>query len=162
MSLVVCKLPKAGLGNQLFPLMKAKIFAHLNDLPIIVTGYHQLKIGPYLRGEKSKRNYNRYFNFQKNIFGELSDQRRLKKNEGLPICSEHELEKINENENAQLTIYLYDKIPHWNNYFSELKNFREVTIGLFFDSITQNIKKKFLLNSSLVLAFIYAWAILES
>jgi hypothetical protein len=142
MSLVLCKLPKAGLGNQLFPLMRAKIFAHLNDLPIIVTGYHQIKIGPYLRRERSKRNYDHYFNFQKNFFGELSDKWRLNKNKELPTYSDRELEKINENEKVQPTIYLYDKIPHWNDYFSELKNFREITIDLFFDSITQNIKKK--------------------
>ncbi|HEX4374031.1 MAG TPA: alpha-1,2-fucosyltransferase [Puia sp.] len=142
MSLVVCKLPKAGLGNQLFPLMRAKIFAHLNDLPIVVTGYHQLKIGPYLRGERSKRNYNRYFNFQKNIFGELSDQRRLRKNKALPICSEHSLEKMSENESSRPTIYLYDKIPHWSDYFAELKNFREIALHIFYGSITENIKKK--------------------
>jgi hypothetical protein len=34
MSVVVCQLPKAGPGNQLFVLMKAHVFAHLNGLPI--------------------------------------------------------------------------------------------------------------------------------
>jgi len=38
MSIVVCELPKAGLGNQLFPLVKAAVFAELNGLPLIVTG----------------------------------------------------------------------------------------------------------------------------
>jgi hypothetical protein len=148
MSLVVCKLPKAGLGNQLFPLMRAKVFAHLNDLPIIVTGYHQLKIGPYLRGERSKRNYNHYFNFQKNIFGELSDQWRLNKNKTLPVCSEHPLEKMDENENSRPAIYLYDKIPHWSDYFVELKNFHEIAPALFYNSVTENIKKKISLQQA--------------
>ncbi len=73
MSVVVCKLPKAGLGNQLFPLMHAFVFAKLNNLPVIVTGYHQLKIGPYIRREKNKRQYKGYFTFQKNIAGEYRD-----------------------------------------------------------------------------------------
>ena len=52
MSVVVCKLPQAGLGNWLFCLMKAKVFAEMYQLPLIIIGYHQLKIGPYLRFEK--------------------------------------------------------------------------------------------------------------
>jgi hypothetical protein len=40
MSVVICKLPKAGLGNQLFPLMRAYTFAHLNNLPGMVPGSH--------------------------------------------------------------------------------------------------------------------------
>jgi hypothetical protein len=53
MSIVICKLPKSGLGNQLFPLMHAMVFAHINQMPLKIIGYHQFKIGPYLRNEKS-------------------------------------------------------------------------------------------------------------
>src|SRR5665647_589640 len=79
MSIVICKLPKAGLGNQLFPLMRAYTFAHLNQLPVIVTHYQQLKIGPWLRGEKTKRNYNGFLTFQKNIIAGQLDKWKLKK-----------------------------------------------------------------------------------
>ena len=79
MSIVICKLPKAGLGNQLFPLMHAFLFGKLNGLPVVVTGYHQLKIGPYLRREKSKRRYNDYFIFQKSILGECLDWWKIKR-----------------------------------------------------------------------------------
>jgi hypothetical protein len=47
--------------------MNALVFGKLNNLPVIIIGYHQLKIGPYLRKEKIKRKYNGYFTFQKNI-----------------------------------------------------------------------------------------------
>ncbi|HEY4875226.1 MAG TPA: alpha-1,2-fucosyltransferase [Puia sp.] len=142
MSVVVCKLPRAGLGNQLFPLMKAHVFAHLNNLPIIVTGYHQFKIGPYLRGEKSKRNYNDYFNFQKNIFGELSDKWKLKKNNDLKICPEHLLEKIDDDKIGKSKIYFYSEIPHWSDYFGQLKNYRKLAVDLFYNLLSKNIKKK--------------------
>jgi hypothetical protein len=141
MGLVVCKLPKAGLGNQLFPLMKAHVFAHLNNLPIIITGYHQFKIGPYLRGEKSKRNYNDYFNFQKNIFGELADKWKLKKSNDLKICPEHSLEKIADDKTGESKIYLYGEIPHWSDYFGQLKNYRELVVNLFYNLLSKNIKK---------------------
>jgi Glycosyl transferase family 11 len=142
MSLVVCKLPKAGLGNQLFPLMKAHVFAHLNNFPIIIIGYHQFKIGPYLRGEKSKRNYNGYFNFQKNVIGELADKWKLKKNKNLQVLSEHSLEKIGNEKSNESKIYLYNEIPHWKDYFGDLKNYRELVINLFYTLISENIKKK--------------------
>jgi hypothetical protein len=142
MSLVVCKLPKAGLGNQLFPLMKAQVFAHLNNLPIIITGYHQIKIGPYLRGEKSKRNYNGYFNFQKNIFGELADKWKLNISKNLQVCREHSLNKIADDKIGESKIYLYSEIPHWKDYFGGLKNYRELIVNLFYSLISENIKKK--------------------
>ena len=67
MSLVVCKVPKAGLGNQLFPVMKAHVFGSLNHQPVVVIGYNQIKPGPYLRREKSKRKYAGSFTYQKNF-----------------------------------------------------------------------------------------------
>jgi len=73
MSRVVCILPKAGLGNQLFPLLNALVFGKLNDLPVTIIGYHHLKIGPYLRKEKIKRRYRGYFRFQKSVLGEAYD-----------------------------------------------------------------------------------------
>jgi glycosyl transferase family 11 len=148
MSLVVCKLPKAGLGNQLFPLMRAHVFAHLNNLPTIVTGYHQIKIGPYLRGEKSKRNYNGYFNFQKNFFGELSDKWKLNKNKNLQLCPEHSLNKIADDKIAGSKIYFYSEIPHWKDYFGDLKNYRELVADIFYSLISQNIKKKISLQKA--------------
>jgi hypothetical protein len=148
MSLVVCKLPKAGLGNQLFPLMKAHVFAHLNNFPIIITGYHQFKIGPYLRGEKSKRNYKGYFNFQKNVFGELLDKWKLKKNKNLQVCPEHSLEKITDNEIAESKIYLYSEIPDWKDYFGDLKNYRGLVVNLFYSLISKSIKKNFFLQQA--------------
>lgn len=81
-SFVVCKLAKAGLGNQLFPLLEALIFADINNLPVKVIGYHQFKMGPYLRGEKSKHKYTGYFTFQRNFFAEKLDAFLIKKKKG--------------------------------------------------------------------------------
>jgi len=141
MSLVVCKLPKAGLGNRLFPLMKAQVFAHLNNLPVTITGYHQFKFGPYLRGEKSKRNYYGNFNFEKNIFGELADKWRAR-SRNLQICREHPLEEIAPDTDLKSRMYLYGEIPPWNNYFGGLKDYRELVINLFYALVSKGIIKK--------------------
>ena len=138
-SAVICKLPKTGLGNQLFPLMKAIIFAHINKLPIIITGYHRLRIGPLLRGEKSTRNYRNYFTFQKSLFGEWLDRLQEKKLEKAVVRAEPSLtDKIEEFDGA--TTFIFQKIPHWDNYFDQLKERRELAIELFWKHLTQDVK----------------------
>lgn len=127
MSRVVCRLPKAGLGNQLFPLLKAFVFAELNGLPVTVTGYHQLKIGPWLRREKTKRQYSGYFTFQKNLVAALAEERKILNNNN---------EKINEPEVAKIDIqqnthYVFSAMSHWENYFEGLKENRALVKELF-------------------------------
>jgi Glycosyl transferase family 11 len=137
MGVVVCKLPKAGLGNQLFPLMKAYTFAQLNNLPVIVTDYHQLKAGVYLRREKYKRNYSGYFIFQKNIIAEQLDKWRLGRYKKKEIVDEHELLAIEKNEVK--TCYVFSQIPHWNDYFGKLKEYRPLVIDLFWKLLSKQI-----------------------
>ncbi|MBX2939210.1 MAG: alpha-1,2-fucosyltransferase [Ferruginibacter sp.] len=134
MSLVWCKIPKAGLGNQLFPLLHAAVFAHINDLPLHVTGYHQIKIGPYLRSEKVKRHYAGYFIFQKNVLAErllhiwLSVQCRFSK-----VIPEPELRKLSNHPKNE--VYIFEALPSSNYYFEQLKPHRTLVKKLFLDMI---------------------------
>lgn len=137
-SIVWCKMPKAGLGNQLFPLMKALVFANLNNLPLVVTHYHQLKIGPYLRGEKTKRNYQNYFSFQKGIFGERMDRLKVRPGNYHRFVEEPELKQIS----SKATLYCFQQIPHWKDYFGGLKKHRELVIELFYKILTPKIKER--------------------
>jgi hypothetical protein len=138
MSIVVCKLPKAGLGNQLFPLMKALLLGKINNLPVIVVGYNQLKIGPYLRMEKTKRKYSNYFIFQKGIVGEQLDKWRITKNKKLPI----EIEPVVEYKGTVDKLFEYNAIPHWEDHFTQLKDHRDLVIELLSKHIKPNIKKQ--------------------
>ncbi len=125
MSIVVCNLPKAGLGNHLYPLMNAYVFAALNDVPVIVIGYHHLKIGPYIRKEKIKRKYRGYFRFQKNILGEKFDQLRvylLKKR--LITVNEPPVKKLGK-EDLKNKIFIFEKLPTYHDYFIHLKDHRD-------------------------------------
>ncbi|MCX6322754.1 MAG: hypothetical protein NTZ41_00960 [Sphingobacteriales bacterium] len=126
MSRVVCILPKAGLGNQLFPLLNALVFGKLNDLPVTIIGYHHLKIGPYLRKEKIKRRYRGYFRFQKSVFGEAYDsflcKRAIKNNnciyEPELICYEKEM--------IRNKVFVFEKLPTYHDYFIHLKPHRSL------------------------------------
>src|SRR4028119_962252 len=59
--LVYPKLPKAGLGNMLLVWAQSAVFANINSLPIIAPTWGQLKLGPFLRGERDKRYYGNFF-----------------------------------------------------------------------------------------------------
>ena len=128
MSIVVCKLPDAGLGNQLFPLTRAMVFSHLNHLPLIVTGYHRLKPGPYLRGEKNKRKYRAFFNFQKGYLGELGDKLRVNSyKRKYAVIKEPSISSIAEEGDK---LYYFTRLSHYSDYFNELKDHRELAISL--------------------------------
>lgn len=140
MGVVICKLPKAGLGNQLFPLMKAKLFAHLNGMPLIVSNYHQVKIGPWLRNDRSKRNYSGFFTFQKSILGELIDKWKISKLDSDLQQIEPVVRKI-EGDNLGSS-YLFWDMPHYTNYFEGLNENRELVTQLLYDIIVSGIKER--------------------
>lgn len=142
MSLVVCRLPKAGLGNQLFPLLKAFVFGHLNKQKVIVTGYHRFILGPYLRGEKSKRKYSGYFTFQKSIIGEQFD--KWEANRGKNYISEAPLLVMAERD-LDGYIFVYSEMPDYTDLFKDLKTHRQLIKKLFWDILRPSIRKR--LNS---------------
>jgi hypothetical protein len=145
MSIVVCKLPKAGLGNQLFPLMKAYTFAHLNHLPVIVTNYHQLKIGPYLRREKVKRKYGGFFTFQKNMLLAQLDKWKANTYGKFEI-----IEPVVQQQQPPPSAvrYVFSGMPHWDNYFAGLKENRLLVIKLFWKLVSQNVKKNIIAKTA--------------
>ncbi|MEO6719121.1 MAG: alpha-1,2-fucosyltransferase [Ferruginibacter sp.] len=143
MSIVICKLPKAGLGNQLFPLLKAYTFADLNKLPIVVTGYNRFFIGPYLRREKSKRKYNGTFIFQKNILAAGFEKWRLSKYKKHDQIIEPPIEQLG-NKGDLNHAYIFYEMPHWDHYFDGLKEQRTLVIKLLWQVLLSPIRKKVL------------------
>ncbi|MEO6669113.1 MAG: hypothetical protein ABIN36_06535 [Ferruginibacter sp.] len=142
MSLVVCKLPKAGLGNQLFPLMSAFVFANLNGLEVIVVGYHQLKLGPYLRNEKSKRRYSGYFNFQKNIVGEYLDILKvLAFKKRYNVVYDPSVAKL-AGKKPEHTVFIFGKLPNWRDYYRDLRDHRAMVLELLYPLLNPWIIKE--------------------
>ena len=130
MSIIVCKIPVAGLGNQLFPLMKAVVKQQLTGIPLVVTNYRQLVLGPYLRREKSKRRYTGYFKFEKSLFSAWVDAAKLRFYRRYLILNEPPLEKTTENLAAKY-MYVYKELPHWSDYFFELRDYRDIVVASF-------------------------------
>lgn len=138
--MVWCQLPNAGLGNQLFPLMKAYVFAHLNKLPVVVTGYHQIKIGPYFRNERTKRRYSNSFTFQKNILSAFFDMIKMRNFKSQSLVHDPLTEIILDIPDNNL--YHFSRIPHWDDYFKDLKSHRPLVIKLFWEILREPIKQQ--------------------
>jgi Glycosyl transferase family 11 len=128
------------LGNQLFPIMKAFVFGRLNNLEVIVTGYHWLKLGPYLRREKTKRRYYGYFIFQKNWIGELFDKLRIKNFVNSGIIPEPSLQ-IKEANVIEKKSFLYSELPDYNDFFAGLNVHRTLVKKIFWEILNDPIKK---------------------
>jgi hypothetical protein len=134
--IVWCKVPKAGLGNQLFPIITAILFAEKYNLPIYFTHYHQLKIGPYLRREKSKRLYKNYFYFQKSLFVDLYYRLQLSLYKiFFKVIKEPSLLAVPD----EKAVYVFNSIPHWSDYFSALKPYRLEVIDVLNRTINSSI-----------------------
>lgn len=132
-------MPKAGLGNQLFPLMRAYTFAYLNHLPVAVYNYHQIKIGPWLRGEKSKRNYKGFFNFEKSLAGDLIIKFGVNRLDKIYLINEPPLRKV---EPGLKSNFMFSEIPDYRHYFDGLQENRELVLSLFSELVFPGIKSR--------------------
>ena len=128
-STVYARLPRGGLGNKLLVWARALIFARQHGLPLYVSGWADIKIGPYLRGERVKRQYRGYFSDssvpslkQRIFFSTLYD---VHHQSDLNIDQSLGFDK-----NGQL--YLFDTVPSWHDYFYELRGHEELVRASFY------------------------------
>lgn len=138
MGIIICKLPNAGLGNQLFPLMRAHTFGYINKLPVKVVNYHQIKIGPWLRHEKNRRNYDGFFIFEKDIISALCENLKVKWMMRKGVIREPELKSFANPKQK----FLFEKIPHYTERFRGLDENRSLVIRLLFGLIDHSILNK--------------------
>lgn len=62
-------LGRYGLGNLLFPWARCFLWCREHNIPMIAPQWAQIRIGPYLRRERDKRNYQRLFEHDGYITG---------------------------------------------------------------------------------------------
>ena len=136
---VIANLPNAGLGNILFVWAKAAIFAHLNNLPLSIYGMGRLKIGPMLRGERSLRYYGDYFKKEKPVLINTIESLVFNWGNENKKWTNPPVEKIKEKELERYKWVVFDSIPHWSDYFGEIKNHRELVKELLLGSITKEL-----------------------
>ena len=117
-NIVLAKLPKAGLANKLLVWARALVFAKENNYELFVIGWFDFKLGPFLRNEKTKRIYYKYFSriYRPNfieLFKILFLYKRINE------------QSIYQNYTSFKKVYVFNKIPKWRDYFEGLTLNRE-------------------------------------
>lgn len=132
-SCVHADLPRAGLGNKLLVWARALIFSHLNDLPLYVSNWAGVRIGPILRNEKSKRQYWGYF--------VKTNQPSILKRLGFVMSKRTEDPSLGLVGGIdEKILYTFREMPSWPDYFKDLREFR----GLITEHFYQNVVPKYL------------------
>jgi hypothetical protein len=127
-SVVYARLPRGGLGNKLLVWARGLIFARKHGLPLYVSGWSDIKIGPYLRRERSKRHYWGYFED-----GAVPSMlRRLLFSYLYQIHHEADLECYQPTMRWETNqLFLYDTVPSWRDYFKGLRGQEEFVRSAF-------------------------------
>ncbi len=113
--------PRSGLGNMLIVWARARVFAELNGLPLVATGWLRPRIGPWLRREDRKRFYGTTFRQPRMV--DVAHARTLS---ALGHCV-HEPPVARVIGGAERgKVYFFEKLPHSLAYFDDLRAHREL------------------------------------
>lgn len=123
------RLSNSGLGNKLFVWARAFVFARLNHVPLVVTGWTKFQLAPILHGG-DWRLYLNYFRSVReiNVFKQFSMQHSAQ------IVREPPVAKVDSPDRP--TIYEFREGVHWSDYFRDLKPHREMIRKALFEMLT--------------------------
>jgi hypothetical protein len=134
---VYVQFPKTGLGNMLLVWSRAFVFAQINGLPFITSGWGGIRWGAWIRWERKKRTYWGYF--KENTFWEraqLAFQRRSFK-----IIREPGIEQIALDENEK-SLFLFDQVYTDNDLFAPLRGRRTLVRQGIMDILLPAMKQR--------------------
>lgn len=129
-SCVHADLPRAGLGNKLLVWARALVFSHLNEVPLFVSNWAEVKIGPFLRNEKSKRQYWGYF-------VRINQPTILRRLEFAMSKRMEEPPLVRVGRSEEKLLYIFREMPAWPDYFKDLREFRSLISERFYQNISQ-------------------------
>lgn len=139
-SFVYSRLPRAGLGNKLLVWAKAEIFAKQNGLQHYTSRWADLKLGPYIRGERSKRHYQQMFskNCLPPMFDKLWMMWAMQKT--IEPDFQSALKKVEKN---QSELYVFNTVPDWKDYFLGLRGHEIFLRDKFYGILHQRVRNEF-------------------
>lgn len=125
-SIVLIKLPRAGLGNKLIVWGHGVQFSDANQLKSYTIGWFDFKVGTFFRQEKRKRLYFGFFKRSIFDFSFLYKVFFYKKIYNPTTFSE----KSN-------VVYIFNKLPEFPNYFLGINNSRELIREHFYKLVAE-------------------------
>ena len=122
MSKVYVKFPKAGLGNLMLVWGRACVFAHLNNLTIVTSSWWGIRLGAWIRNEKRKRFYWRYFK-------ESSSWERAKMlcyKLTHSIVNEPPIQVLGDTERKSNKLFLFNQVNTDNDLFGPIRGYQKI------------------------------------
>lgn len=123
-SVVHADLPRGGLGNKLLVWARALVFAHANGLPLFVSNWAEIKIGPYLRGEARKRQYWGYFDDPRRAGWVRRASFMFLQNTCEPSLKAKVVPR-------HPTVYTFNRMPPLQDYFADIREYRNLVRDSF-------------------------------
>jgi len=138
-ALVAAVLPRGGLGNNLLVWAKAVVFAHLNDLPLLTTGWGRVHIGPILRREHSARFYARDFGALSPLpLARVSILQRVRQ-----TVVEPEIKTLSATERQERVLYVFNQMPtYWADPFRDIRDYRDVVRDALFRALSRRVRSR--------------------
>ena len=121
-------LPVAGLGNKLSVWAKAAVFAHQNKIPLAVAGWGWPRPRALLRGGRRERQYSRYFVPRYSGLGRAIASIAVMRG----IVAEP---AVNEDLHLRNAVYVFNKMPHWSDYFGAIREHRGLVRELLYSEL---------------------------
>jgi hypothetical protein len=122
MGKVFVKFPKTGLGNLMLVWARARVFAYLNNLPLITSSWWALRPGTWIRNERKKRFYWKYF--KESTLLQRLEMRFVLHLKDKQVVREPEA-KILSNKEKKDYHFLFNAINVDNDLFGYIRNHRE-------------------------------------
>jgi hypothetical protein len=122
------RLPNAGLGNKLFVWAKAYMFSRLNGIPLRVTGWLKFQKSSVLHGLDLRI----YWNYFKRV-----DEAgwRTHRYAARHYCTTSE-PAVERREIEAGVVYEYSKVPHWSNFFGDIREHRSQVRDALMEMLT--------------------------
>lgn len=131
-SIVLAKIPKAGLANKFLVWAHAYVFAMKYKLELFEGRWFHFSIGPFLRKEKSKRFY---FDMIKNGKS-LAIRDQFLEKETVPKSDWSNIHL------QPSKVYVFSEVPNHETYFDLIRPFRKEIIKAFYNKVNEDILKK--------------------
>ncbi len=139
MSLVVSFLPKSGLGNKLFIWSYGVVFSKKNNLPHITLNLLNIHFGAILRNEKSKRFYWGYMSMSYTMRSLLMYIQNYFTRKKVCLSPDECQLKV---DLSKKYMYVFNILPYHKDYFSAIKNSRELIRSSFSKYFRSNYLKR--------------------
>lgn len=134
--IVYVKFPKTGLGNLLLIWARAKVFAHINQLPMVMSPWWGFRLGAWLRRERKKRLYWGYF--KENNWLTRINTRLM----GYSLETVHE-PKVQLLDKTELgKFFLFDQVITDNDLFGDIRAHRNFIKEEIFEMLNPTVKEK--------------------